>query len=194
ILDRGDLMVQYNLNQFTFGGTFQTIQSDFNTRGGVNRPIALNFVPGNTPPYYLYGLINDLSWIYSFDASYAFNPAVSGFLEYTHENYYKRMISRYRVPTTGNATILTCSGCDTPNNDWESTTRDIFDTYAAGLDFFIGKRFWFSPSYSLAAGKGNVFSRALGNPAITTGPNQFTLTGTSTPEDYPQTTTRMHEV
>src|ERR1051326_1256814 len=28
----------------------------------------------------------------------------------------------------------------------------------------------------------------------TTGSDQFTLTGSSTPEDYPQTTTRIHEV
>jgi hypothetical protein len=104
------------------------------------------------------------------------------------------MISRNRTPPSGTATILTCSGCDTANNDWESTTRDIFDTYAAGLDFFLHKRVWFSPYYSLAAGKGNVFSRALGDPTITTGPNQFVLTGTSTPENYPETTTRIHEV
>jgi hypothetical protein len=39
-----------------------------------------------------------------------------------------------------------------------------------------------------------VFSRALGDATITTGPNQFVLTGTSTPEDYPQTATRIHEV
>src|SRR5205823_1205844 len=87
-----------------------------------------------------------------------------------------------------------CSGCDTSNNDWESITRDIFNTYTAGLDFFLGKRFWFSPYYSLAAGKGNVFSRALGDPTITTGPNQFVLTGGSATENYPQTTTRIHEL
>jgi hypothetical protein len=194
ILDRGDVMVQYDLSKFSFGGTFQTIQSNYNRRGGVNSPTALNFIPGNTSPYFLYGFMNDLSWIYSFDATYAFSPAFSAFAEYTREDYYKRMISRSRTPTSGTQTILTCSGCDTPNNDWESTTRDLFDTYAAGLDFFLGKKFWFSPYYSLAAGKGNVFSRALGDPTITAGPNQFTLTGTSTPENYPETTTRIHEV
>jgi hypothetical protein len=138
--------------------------------------------------------MNDLSWIYTFDTSYTFSPAASIFVEYARENYYKRMISRSRTPPTGTATILTCSGCDSANNDWESTARDVFDTYAVGLDFFLGKRFWFSPYYSLADGKGNVFSRALGDPTITSGPNQFTLTGSSTPEDYPQTATRIHEV
>src|SRR5207244_10046333 len=129
-----------------------------------------------------------------FDTTYAFSPALSAFVEYTHENYYKRMVSRNRTPTSGTATILTCAGCDSPNNDWESTTRDVFDTYAVGLDFFIAKRFWFSPYYSLADGKGNVFSRALGDPRIITGPNAFVLTGGSTPEDSPQTATRIDEM
>src|SRR5207244_1920362 len=142
------------------------IQNDFNRRGGTNSPTPLNFVSGATRPYFLYGFINDLSWIYSFDAAYTFSPAVSAFVDYTRENYYKRMISRSRTPPSGTATILTCSGCDTANNDWESITRDVFDTYAVGLDLFLGKRFWFSPYYSLTRGKGNVFSRALGDPTI----------------------------
>jgi MtrB/PioB family decaheme-associated outer membrane protein len=194
ILDRGDVLLQYNIGQFCFGGTFQTIQNDFNRQGGVNSPTPLNFVAGNTRPYFLYGAMNDLSWIYSFDTSYTFSPALSAFVEYSRENYYKRMISRNRTPTSGTATILTCGGCDSANNDWESSTRDLFDTYAAGLDLFLFKRFWFSPYYSLAAGKGNVLSHALGDPTITTGPNQFVLTAASTPENYPQTTTRIHEV
>jgi hypothetical protein len=193
ILDRGDLLLQYNLKQFTFDGSFQTIQSDFNRPGGTNSPVPLNFIAGRTRPYYLYGILNDLSWIYTFDTSYTFSPAASAFVEFAHEKYHKRMISRSRTPTSGTQTILTCSGCDTPNNDWESITRDVFNTYAAGFDFFIAKRLWFSPYYSLADGKGNVFSRALGDPTITSGLNQFTLTGTSTPEDYPQTATRIHE-
>ncbi len=194
ILDRGDVMVQYNLDRFTFDSTFQTIQSNFNQRGGSNSPTPLNFLTGATAPYFLYGGLNDLSRTYTLDTTYAFSPAVSAFVEYARENYYKRMISRSRTPPSGTATILTCGGCDSANNDWESTTHDIFDTYAAGLDFFLHKRVWFSPYYSLAAGKGNVFSRALGDPTITTGPNQFVLTGSSIPESYPETTTRIHEV
>ncbi len=194
VLDRGDAMIQYNLRQFTFTGTFQTIQSNFNQQGGPNSPTALNFIAGRTNPYYLYGMLNDLSWIYTVEATYAVSPALSGFAEYTREHYHKRMVSRSRTPASGTQTILTCAGCDTANNDWESVTRDIFDTYAAGLDIFAGKRVWFSPYYSLSAGKGNVYSRALGDPTIASGPNQFSLTGTSTPDDYPQTTTRVHEL
>ena len=194
ILNRGDVMLQYDLGRFSFGGTFQTIQSDFNRRGGSNSPVPLNFIAANTRPYFLYGAMNDLSWIYSYDTTYTFSPAISVFAEYTRENYYKRMISRNRTPTSGNATILTCGGCDTANNDWESTTRDFFDTFAGGLDIYLGSRFWFSPYYSLASGKGNVFSRALGDPTILSGKDQFVLTGTSMPESYPETTTRIHEV
>ena len=194
ILDRGDVMVQYDVRQFSFAGTFQTIQSNFNRRGGTNSPTPLNFIPGVTRPYFLYGNLNDLAWTYSFDATYGFSAAFSAFADYTHEIYNKRMVSRNRTPPAPNLTILTCSGCDSANNDWGSTARDVFDTYAVGLDFYLAKRVWFSPYYSLAAGIGNVFSSALGDPTITAGPNQFVLTGTSTPQNYPQTATRIHEV
>lgn len=193
ILDRGDVLAQYDVGKFSLAGSFGTIQSDYNRRGGANSSTPLNFIPGTTSPYYLYGLLKDLSWTYSFDGSYALNPNASVFAEYTREHYHSRMISRSRTPTSGTQTILTCTGCDSANNDWESITRDIFDTYAAGLDLYFGRRIWFSPYYSLAAGKNNVFSRALGDPTITTGPNRFTLTGTSAPENYPEVTTRIHE-
>jgi MtrB/PioB family decaheme-associated outer membrane protein len=194
LLDRGEVLAQYDVGNFSLAGSFATTQNDFNRRGGVNSPTPLNFVAGTTSPYYLYGLLKDLSWVYSFDGSYALNPNVSLFAEYTREHYHTRMISRNRTPTSGTQTILTCAGCDSANNDWESVTRDAFDTYAAGFDFFFGKRIWFSPFYSLAAGKNNVLSRALGDPTITTGANKFVLTGTTTPENYPEAVTRIHEV
>jgi hypothetical protein len=194
ILDRGDVLLQYDLKQFSFAGTFQTIQSNFNRQGGTNSPTPLNFVSGVTRPYYLYGALNDLSWIYSASTTYTFSPAVSAFVEYTRENYHKRMISRNRTPTSGTDTILTCAGCDSANNDWESTTRDLFDTYAGGFDLSLGKQFSFSPYYSLSAGKGNVLSRALGDPTIAVGPDKFVLTGSSAAESYPETTTRIHEL
>jgi hypothetical protein len=153
----------------------------------------LNFITGTTSPYFLYGAQKDLSWIYTFDAGYAFSPNISTFVEYSHETYHKRMISRSRTPTSGAQTILTCTGCDTANNDWESTYRDVFDTYAAGFDFFLFKKLWVSPYYSLAAGKGNVFSHALGDPTILAGPDKFLLTAGSMAQDYPETTTRIHE-
>ncbi|HWY68697.1 MAG TPA: MtrB/PioB family outer membrane beta-barrel protein [Terriglobales bacterium] len=193
IQDRGDVLAQYDVGNFSLAGSFTTMQNDYNRRSGVNSPTALNFVSGTTNPYYLYGLLKDLAWTYSFDGSYALNPNVSMFAEYTRDHYHTRMISRSRTPTSGTQTILTCSGCDSANNDWESITRDINDTYAAGLDLYFRKRIWFSPYYSLAAGKNNVFSRALGDPTITTGPNKFVLTGASAAEDYPEVTTRIHE-
>ncbi|MBI3669538.1 MAG: MtrB/PioB family outer membrane beta-barrel protein [Acidobacteria bacterium] len=199
LLNRADATMQYNLQKFTFTGGFQTIQQDFNRPGGTNSPTALNFLTGaaaTTGPYYLYGALKDLSYIYTFDASYALSPEVSLFGEYTHERYHKRMISRSRTPTSGTQTILTCNGCDTANNDWESTYRDIFDTYAAGVDLYLVKKAYLTTYYSLSAGKGNVFSRFLGDPTIlapaTT--NRFVLVGTSAALDYPETTTRIHEL
>ena len=197
LLDRGDASVEYDLNKFSFDGSFQTIQINNNRQGGVNSPTPLNFLTGaaaTTAPYYLYGALNDLSYIYTFDINYTLNPDASLFAEYTHERYYKKMASRSRTPTSGTQTILTCAGCDTANNDWMSTYHDIFDTYVAGLDLFLGRKVYLTTYYSLAAGKGNVFSNALGDPTINTGANAFTLTGTSMPQDYPETTTRIHEI
>jgi len=143
LLDRADATVQYDVQKFSFTGGFQTIQTDTNRPGGTNSPTPLNFLTGaaaRTAPYYLYGALKDLSYIYSFDARYTLSTDVSLFAEYTHERYYKRMISRNRTPASGTQTILTCSGCDTANNDWESTYHDIFDTYAAGVDLYVGKK------------------------------------------------------
>ena len=204
LLDRGDASVEYDIKKFSFDGGFQTIQVNNNRPGGTNSPTPLNFLTGaaaTTAPYYLYGALKDLSYIYTFDANYTLSPDVSLFAEYTHERYYKRMISRSRTPpASGTQTILNCvvsgllGGCDTANNDWESTYHDIFDTYAAGVDLYLGKKVYLTTYYSLAAGKGNVFSNALGDPTITTGPDRFVLTGTSQAQDYPETTTRIHEL
>ncbi len=197
LLNRADASVEYDLERFSFDGSFQTIQSNFNRAGGTNSPTPLNFLTGSaatTAPYYLYGALKDLSFIYTFDVNYTVSNEVSLFAEYTHERYYKRMISRNRSPTSGVQTILTCTGCDSANDDWESTYHDIFDTYAAGVDLYLGKKAYLTPYYSLSAGKGNVFSSALGDPTITTGPNAFVLTGTSQPQNYPETTTRIHEL
>jgi MtrB/PioB family decaheme-associated outer membrane protein len=204
LLNRADATVEYDVQKFSFDAGFQTIQVNNNRPGGTNSPTPLNFLTGaaaTTAPYYLYGALKDLSYIYTFDASYALSPEVSLFAEYTHERYYKRMISRNRTPpASGTQTILNCvvsnvlGGCDTANNDWESAYHDIFDTYAAGMDLYLGKKVYLTTYYSLAAGKGNVFSSALGDPTITTGPDKFRLTGTSEAQNYPETTTRIHEL
>jgi len=197
LLNRADAAVEYDVRNFSFDGSYQTIQSNFNRAGGTNSPTPLNFLTGSaatTAPYYLYGALKDLSFIYSADVSYTLSSAASLFIEFTHETYHKRMISRNRSPVSGTQTILTCTGCDSANDDWESIYRDIFNTYAGGLDLYLGKKFYLTPYYSLSAGKGNVFSSALGDPTITTGANAFVLTGTSQPQNYPETTTRIHEL
>ena len=150
-------------------------------------------------------MLKDDSWIYTIDGTYAFNPAVSFFAEYARENYHTRMISRNRSPLSGTQPdILNCSGCDSANNDWESVTRDIFDTYTIGFDFFFKKRIWFSPYYSLSAGTGNVLTRALGTATITNAgcsgapplpancTDAFTLTNAV--ENYPETVVRSHDL
>jgi Putative outer membrane beta-barrel porin, MtrB/PioB len=198
LLDRGDGLVQYSptdkLTLSAFGGT---LQNNFNRLGGTNSPAPLNFLTGTaatTDPYYLYGVLKDISYNYGFDGDYALSAQVSLFAEYSHERYYKRIISRYRTPTSGTQTILTCSGCDSANNDWESVTKEPVDIYSAGVDLYLGKKAYLTTYYSLSATKGNVLSRFLGDPTITTGANKFALTGTNAAVDYPETVNRFHDV
>jgi len=198
LLDRGDVLAQYspwdNLTLSAFGGT---LQNNFNRPGRTNSPTPLNFLTGTaatTSPYYLYGVIKDISWNYGFDLDYSLSQGATLFGEYSHERYYKRIISRYRTPVSPPATILTCAGCDSPNNDWESVTREAVDIYTAGVDMYFGRKINLSTYYSLSATKANVNSRPLGDPTILTGPDTFLLTGTNAAVDYPLTVNRLHDV
>lgn len=201
--NRGDALIQYNLTDkvtlSAFGGT---LQDNFNRAGGTNSPVALNFLTGGaatTAPYYLYGVLKDVSYNYGFDADYALSTQVTLFAEYSHERYYKRIISRNRTPAAAGQTILTCNGCDSANNDWESVTREPVDIVTGGVDLNLGKKVYFSTYYSLSATKGNVLSRFLGDPTIigtaaAPNPNNFTLIGTNAAVDYPETVNRLHDV
>lgn len=203
LLNRGDGLVQYSpsdkLTLSAFGGT---LQNNFNRPGGTNSPTPLNFLTGGAAtvsPYYLYGVLKDISYNYGFDADYALMQQVSLFAEYSHERYYKRIISRNRTPipaAPAGQTILTCTnGCDSANNDWESTTREPVDIYSVGADLYLSKKATFTTYYSLSATKGNVDSRPLGDPTIVApGPNFFTLNGTNSATNYPETVNRIHEV
>jgi len=201
--NRGDALIQYNLTDkvtlSAFGGT---LQDNFNRPGGTNSPVALNFLTGaaaTTSPYYLYGVLKDISYNYGFDADYAVSTQVTLFAEYSHERYYKRIISRNRTPAGAGQTIQTCNGCDSANNDWESVTREPVDIATGGVDLYLGKKAYFTTYYSLSATKGNVLSHFLGDPTIigtaaAPNPNSFALTGTNAAVDYPETVNRLHDV
>src|SRR5579859_154097 len=198
ILNRGDFLVQYSptdkLSLSAFGGT---LQNNYNLRGGVNSPTPLNFLTGaaaTTQLYFLYGLQKDISYNFGFDADYAFSTHITLYAEYSREHYYQRMITRNRTPPAAGLTILTCTGCDTANNDWQSTTTDPVDVYSVGVDLYLGKKAYFTTYYTLSAGKGNVNSQFLGDPTILTGANAFLLVGTNAATPYPETVDRSHEV
>jgi len=197
--DRADALLEYDVtDKITVTGFGGTLQDDYNRAGGTNSPTALNFLTGPAATvgnYYLYGLLKDISYNYGFDLDYAILPQVSFFAEYSHEKYHKRMITRYRTPVSSPATILTCNGCDSANNDWESVTREPVDIYTLGTDTHFWKKAFLSAYYTLSAGKGNVYSRPLGDPTLTApGPDQFLLTGTNAAVDYPETVNRNHEL
>jgi len=124
LLNRFDTLVQYTRGNFSISGSYQTVQNDFNRPLSVNSTTPLNFLTGaagKTAPYYIYGALKDLSFIYTFDADYTPSSVMSFFVEYTHERYHKRMISRNRTPGGTATSPLTCGSgqaCDTANNDF----------------------------------------------------------------------------
>lgn len=213
--DRADGLVQWSpfdkLTLSAFGGT---LQDNYNRSGDSNSATPLNFLTGSaatTNPYYLYGVLKDLSYNWGFDLDYAILPQATLFAEYSHERYHKRMITRYRAPEQGatgtangcgpnTAGLADRGACDTPNNDWESTSRELVDITSAGVDFYFGKKVYITTYYSLSAVKGNVFSRFLGDPVgdpnlpLANNPDRFMLVGTNAAVDYPETVNRSHEV
>ena len=195
-----DGLVQYSPTaKSTLSAFASTTQDNYNRPGGTNSPVPLNFLTGaaaTTSPYYLYGILKDISYNYGANGDYAVSPQLSLFAEYSHEHYYRRLISRDRTPPSpAAANISNCTnGCDTANNDWQSVTPETVDIWTVGADTYIGKKTYVTTYYSLAAATGNTLSRYLGNPAITTGPSAFVLVGTSAATDYPETVNRQHEV
>jgi hypothetical protein len=210
VRDRADALLEYTpADKVTFTAFGGTTQDDYNQRGNSNSPSPLNFLTGasaTTNPYYLYGILKDISYNWGFSGDFALTREVSLFAEYSREHNYRRMISRNRTPAGGGQTILTCAGCDTANNDWESTTPEKVDIWTAGADTYLGKKAYFTVYYSLSAGRSDTLSHFLGingvspgsgvdcsNLAITS-PCQFKLVGTSAAVNYPGSVSRQHEV
>ena len=197
--NRGDAEIQYSpTDRLTLSGFGGTLQDDFNHRGGVNSPTPLNFIAGTTYPYYLFGVLKDLSYNAGFDSDFALSNAITLFAEYSYERYYKAMASRYRAPGGATPLPLDCSnsahGCDSANNDWGSTARDFVHIFAVGWDTDFNKKADLNTYYSLSAAKGNVGSRPFGDPTLLTGPDKFLLTGTNAAVDYPETVSRNHQL
>jgi len=197
--NRGDAQIQYSpTDRLSFSGFGGTMQDDFNHRGGVNSATPLNFIAGTTYPYYLYGVLKDLSYNAGFDSDFTLTNAVTMFAEYSYERYYKAMTSRYRVPGGATPTPLDCGmagrGCDSANNDWGSTSREFVHILAGGVDVHFNKKADLNTYYTLSAAKGNVGSRPFGDPTLLTGPDKFLLTGTNAAVDYPETVSRNHQV
>jgi len=196
---RGDVQLSYSpSDRFSISGFGGTLQDNYNIRGGVNSATPLNFTTTTADPYFLYGLLKDLSYNAGFDSDFMLNSWASVFAEYSWERYDKPMAARYRVPGGATPLPLDCSisgrGCDSANNDWGSRAREFVHITTAGFDLHPGKKVFINAYYSLSASKGNVTSRPFGDPTLLTGPDKFLLTGTNAAVDYPETVSRTHEV
>jgi MtrB/PioB family decaheme-associated outer membrane protein len=210
VRNRGDGLIEYDVSdRLSFSAFGGTTQDDYNQRGKTNSSTALNFLTGaaaTTSPYYLYGILKDISYNYGVDADFTLSSQVSLFAEYSREHNYRRMISRNRTPASSGQDILTCAGCDTANNDWESTTPEKVDIWTVGADTYSGKKIYLTTYYSLTAGRSDTLSRFLGINGIDprTGTDcansastsfcRFLLVGTTAATSYPESVSRTHEV
>src|SRR6185503_16926582 len=60
---RGDVQLEYSpTERLSFSGFGGTTQDNYNRRGGVNSSSPLNFIAGTIYPFYLYGVLKDLSY------------------------------------------------------------------------------------------------------------------------------------
>jgi hypothetical protein len=196
--NRGDADIQYTpTDRLSFTGFFGTLQDNYNHSGGANSATPLNFIAGTTNPYFLYGVLKDLSYNAGFDGDFTLTNSVSLFAEYSYERYHKSMASRYRVPGGSDAAPLDCStqgdACDSAKNDWGSTANDNVHIFTVGWDVHVGKKAYFNTYYSLSAAKGHVNSQPFGDPTLLTGVDKFLLTKTNAAVDYPETVSRNHE-
>lgn len=210
VRNRGDALLEYSpSDRLSFSAFAGTTQDNYNQRGSTNSSIPLNFLTGTaatTTPYYLYGILKDISYNYGLDADFTLFPQVSLFAEYSREHNYRRMISRYRTPPSTGQDITTCAGCDTANNDWESTTPEKVDIWTGGADTYFGKKIYLTTYYSLTAGHSDTLSRFLGingldpssgidcSNSATTSVCRFLLVGTTAATSYPESVSRTHEV
>ena len=219
---RADVLAQYDLtDRLSVSGFFRTVQDDFNRKNRLTSTTPLGdqslitiSTLRPTPiygPYYVYGLLKDLSWNWGADFDFMLHKNVTLFGEYTRERLTERQVSRQRsssqatqvgCPPPANATANQKADCD-PINDWMTFERDIIDTYTMGTDLALHKRLNVSLYYSLAASKGNTFSDGV-NCQIGQGPNDtcrnsFTnwrldsATNRAFTLNFPETVSRLHE-
>jgi hypothetical protein len=215
---RTDLLAQYDLtDRLSISGFYRTVQDDFNRRNrftsqtNLGDPSLIRVTTVRpTPmyePYYVYGLLKDLSWSWGGDFDFMANENVSFFGEYTRERLVERQVSRVRGKSRANQvgcpSTTAPEDCD-PINDWMTLGRDIIDTYVVGTDVSVRKRLNVSAYYSLSAAKGNMFSDGV-NCQIGNGPNDTcrtafpnwrldSATARAVTFSFPETVGRLHEV
>ncbi|MBI3680629.1 MAG: MtrB/PioB family decaheme-associated outer membrane protein [Acidobacteria bacterium] len=161
--DRAEALLQMDSDKWSLSGSYFTTQDRYTQS--------------------LYGLLNDVSYNYTVDVSYQLRHDVTLFADYTRERYRYNQRSRQRVPPTA-----TAPANDSPNNDWESFTRDVVHTGEVGINASaLRKKVTIDTFYSLTVAKGSIATRAMGSSSIA----GFLVT---TAQDYPNTGNRFHQV
>lgn len=191
IRNRADASVSYSpLDKLTLTASYGTTQDNYNVRDNSLNRTAYGFLAaGSAMPYFSYGLLKDINYNYGFGVDYAATSTVSVFGEYMREKYNDSMVSRDRT-ALGSGAINPAA--DVPANDWTSADRSIIDTYSTGVDLYLSKKVYITTYYSLSAGTGFNKTSALGNASQF--PANSGLFLNTTVLNFPETTTRLHEV
>ncbi len=131
----------------------------------------------------IYGVLGSRSLDSTVDASYLLGANLSLFGNYAYERYKSDQRSRQYSGPMGSAPVNS-----TPNNDWESYIRDGIHTVGAGISASgLRRKLNVDSFYSLSMAKGNIATRALGDPRLP----GFLVTAV---QDYPETGNRFHTV
>jgi hypothetical protein len=219
---RADVLARYDLtDRLSVSSFFRTVQDDFNRKNRFTSltPLGDQSLISSTTlrptpiygPYYVYGLLKDLTWNWGADFDFLLHNNITLFGEYTREHLVQRQVSRQRssntasqvgCPAPATATANQKADCD-PINDWMTLEGDFVDTYTVGTDLALRKRLNVSLYYTLAASKGNAFSDGI-NCQIGNGPNDTcrnsfpnwkldSATSRAVTLSFPETVSRLHE-
>ncbi len=215
--NRVDLLATYDLtDRVSVSGFFGNRNDDFNRQDALTSttplgdPAKITRLAGVAAPsslignYYIYGVLNDKNRNYGGDFDVLVAENVTFFAEYARERNTMQQVSRVRSANTasqvGCPSTTLPQDCD-PINDWTTSTKDLIDTYSAGLDLSLPKKIDFSLSYSRSSANGHMLTDGVfcqvgnvGNPACRTQFPNWRIDSAASPAltlNFPDTSSKL---
>ncbi len=217
--NRVDVLAQYDLtDRVSVSGFYGNRDDDFNRQDPLTSmtplgdPAKITRIGTAAPTpilgnYYVYGVLADTSRSYGGDVDVLVAENVTLFAEYARERNSLRQVSRVRSANTasqvGCPSTTLPQDCD-PINDWTTLTKDLVDTYSAGIDVSVPKRVDVSLYYTRSSANGNMLTDGVncqvgngGNAACRTNFPNWRLDSAASPAvtfNFPDTSSRLQEL